>query len=92
MLPELDLLINRVDHDWNALNRKAPQVILDLLFSYKEEQLSIEQRYTGSMYLPASNHCKRLANKDLRDFNVRFEVKSKERADENVCANTETAS
>ncbi len=70
LLPELDLLLNCVEHDWNICDTKSETEIADLIFDYTKQQHCLEQRYIGSMYLPPSNHCRKKAIEDQKMFNA----------------------
>lgn len=77
LLPELDLLLNRVEYDWNTISEKSDAEIARLIFAYTEEQCCLEQRYIGSMYFPPSRRCRKKAIEDQKMFNAsRYRVTS----------------
>lgn len=69
LLPEFDLLLTDVGHDWGIIEEKSNAEIFNLIRAYSKEMIRIEQHYIDSMYFPASKHCKKLASKEKEDFN-----------------------
>lgn len=73
--PDLDMLIAQIDHDWNLLDGLGDDEINDLIYSYTQKLLDMEQKYIGSIHFPSSNRCKKYAIKDREAFNQeRFNI------------------
>lgn len=71
LLPELDQLLNRIDHDWdcvNTLHTLTDAQINDLVLKYDTEFSSLESKYTSGIRFASYEDCKSLAEDDCKAF------------------------
>lgn len=68
LLPEFDLILNRIDHDWDIVEDMDTVEVNDLILKYKNELTFLEHKYIGDTPLPAIKKIIKLAEKDRDSF------------------------
>jgi len=77
-LPDLKLLIARIDHVWDKVNGACQPVlsdedVSDFILEFSNAQINLEQKYIGDTYFPRSKCVEQKASKDSEDYmNQRF--------------------
>ncbi|WP_312644011.1 hypothetical protein [Hydrogenoanaerobacterium sp.] len=66
--PELDLLINEVDYDWDRVDNLSDGEISRLTFEYQEQFIMLENKYIGSAYFPRNHRCETKAVSDRKAY------------------------
>jgi hypothetical protein len=76
LLPELDMLIHRIDYHWdqiNILRNLTDEEINALVLDYNMEFTKLESQYTKYTPFSPSKHCSKKAESDFKKFyNSRF--------------------
>lgn len=73
LLPELDILLNHIDHDWDRINTLAElsdSEINDLVLDYNLQYSNLESKYIGNTPFPRKNKCTQKATEDCKQFRV----------------------
>lgn len=68
LMPEFDMLINRIDHDWDEIEDMETSQVNDLVLKYQDERTTLEHKYIGDTPLPPSKNLVKLAEKDRDSF------------------------
>lgn len=73
LIPDIQSLENRIDKDYTFLAKYSNEEIIELVYSYREEILSLEQKYIDSSHFPFNDNCKQAAEIDkLATIQERF--------------------
>lgn len=68
LLPELQRLLNQIDHDWDMLEELSPGDINDLVLKYNNDFCDMEDKYTCGVSFPARERVVRKADIDCRNY------------------------
>ena len=71
LLPELDMLIHRIDYYWDRINilEDVPdKEINSLVLDFNVEFAKLEDKYTKGIPFPPIKHCTKKADVDLQNF------------------------
>ena len=71
-------MLVRIEYDWEQIDSEkySDDEIKSILRNYKNEYNTLENTYIGDLYLPASQKCVKLAEKECKDyFDLYYDVK-----------------
>lgn len=71
LLPELQLLLNRIEHDWNSIDLPgvpSDAEINDLILRYNNELTALENKYTGGISFSVCRRAEELAEADCKKY------------------------
>ena len=68
LIPELESLEHKMELDYCQMSSFEDIEIIMKTFSYQEQWLALEQKYTDSSHFPFHNRCKKKADKDKLAF------------------------
>lgn len=69
LAPELQHLLNRVDHDWDTLPSLTPAEINKLVLKYNTELADLENKYTQGISFPVRTRVQKKALADCEKYN-----------------------
>ncbi len=68
LAPELQRLLNRVDHDWDNLDSLTYEDINDLVLKYNNELLELEDKYAHGISFPENKRIKKKAEAESKEY------------------------
>ncbi|MCI1958154.1 MAG: hypothetical protein LKJ25_00845 [Clostridia bacterium] len=84
LMPNLDKLINRIDHDWEETEYMEDKQLTELIYNYENEFLSLKNEFIGFTPFKHNKKCKLKAEEELKKyFSYRFELSSDEGGENN---------
>ena len=78
IIPAISDMLVRIEYDWEQIDSEkySDDEIKSVLRNYKNEYNALENTYIGDLYLPASQNCVKLAEKECKDyFYLYYDVK-----------------
>lgn len=68
LIPEVKLLLNEVDHEWDIIDDLPESEINDRVLRKRNEFALLENKYIGDAYFPRRSRCEKKAINDRRAY------------------------
>lgn len=68
LFPDLDELVNEVDHDWDKIDSLSDLEISDLIYAYNQKYIKLENKYAKGADFPRNKCCQEKAVRDRANY------------------------